>query len=171
MHRIVGDQSDGRAVGTLQPNQSDLPIGWTIGIEPERNFAVGVPRAAVDVGARHSGADGDARGRQLLARLTNALDQFRFYELTVLAIPRMFGTALEQDVVHSGRTDFRRRVAVRDGPPHLLRLDAELFLQLGRDFVVHGWREQTQVGGDDKNLGRAVVERGDAMVNGIADAG
>ena len=88
----------------------------------------------------------------------------------VFAVPLVIGAALQQDLIHSGRTNFGRRVGVRDGPPELLALDAFL-LQGGRHFVVEFGREEAEVARYEEELRAAIVQRDHAMIDAVVYAG
>ena len=138
VHRIVGDQPERRAVRALDSQETDLAVGRPVGIESEGNLPIGVARAAVDVGTRETRANGDARGREPRPRVANAGDERGLHKFTIVAIPRMIGATLEQDVIHPRRTDLGRRMTVRDSPPELARLKAQLLFQRGRDVIIDG---------------------------------
>ena len=62
-------------------------------------------------------------------------------------------------------------MGVRDGPPDVLSRQAQLFGQIVGNAVAKRGRKRTQVGGDEDERSRAVVERDDAMIQAVMHLG
>src|SRR4051794_8527684 len=56
---------------------------------------------------------------------------------------------------------------VRDGPPELSRLDAELLLEIGCNFVVEAGRKKTQIARDQIESRLPVIHRYDAVIDRV----
>ena len=171
VHGIVGNQGDQRTFPAFESNNANLPVHRPVGIEAQRNRAVKVPSAAVDVGARHADAHGDPGRRQLRAGLLYAGDQGGFDELQVIAVPGVLGPAFEEDIIDTGWADFGSRVRVGDAPPYLALVEADFLFQLGGHLVVNGGRKDAEVGGDQEDLRKPVVQGSDAVEDRVMDSG
>ena len=170
MNGVVRRQRDERAIGTLDADQTDLPVHGAIGIEAEADLSVHVPGPAVEVGQGHSQAGAQAGRFQFVARVLDCLDDGRADLRGVFAIPLVIGAAFQEDLIYAGRSYFGGGVSVRDGPPELLSFDACL-LKCGRHLVVEFGREEAQVARHQEELGAAIVERDHAMVDAVVHSG
>ena len=56
VHRVVCDQRNRRAVRVLQADQADLPVRWSVRVQPERDVAIDIASAPIDIGRRKTGA-------------------------------------------------------------------------------------------------------------------
>ncbi len=89
MHRVIHDERDERPIRPFESHYVDLSIGGAVGIQPERDAAVCVLRAPVDVCERDAGSERDAGGFQPLACSTHAVDQRTGDAGRIFAIPFM----------------------------------------------------------------------------------
>src|SRR5712691_3861326 len=83
----------------------------------------------------------------------------------------MFRPSLEQYLIYTRRSNLRRRMRVRHGPPDLYPIDAGLLLQLLGELIIDGWREQAEVGRNQIELRAAVVHCDDPVIDAVVHSG
>jgi len=171
VHGIVGQQGQRAAVGLFQTHQSNAAVHWPGRIHAEAGLAVGVPGAAVDVGLRAAPPDAQFGRRQLLPGLPNAVRKCLFHQRRVAFIHGELEPVGHEQAGNAGRTDVRRRMGVRDRPPDVLPRQAQFLRQIAGDAVAKSWRERAEVGGNEEERSRAVVECDNAVIEMVVHLG
>ena len=171
MHRVVGDEGDRGSIRPLQADEADLPVRGTVGVETERDAASRIAPAPVDVRRRETRAHHRPRGRQLFARFLDGSEQRLLHKCRIFRVGVMRVPFRHHQLGQAVGPDFRDGVGVGDAPPDLRRLNPGFAFQLRGELVVNGRREQAQVGGNDEELSRTVVDCRHLVIEGVMHAG